>query len=251
MEERPRKIPIDSGETPDVKSAPEQAAGPQDPAPQGETESGAPPDAGASPPQEAPAQVSARERELEAEIATLRDKLLRALAETENVRRRGERDREEASKYAIASFAREILSVADNLRRALASLDENLRKDAALQKFVEGIEITERELQNIFGRFGIAPIEAMGQKFDHNLHEALFEYDAPDKPHGTVGQVPETGYTLGGRLLRPAKVGVTKGGPKGAPESPKEAAGEPASKAGQAAYESKPDSTGSQLDEEL
>lgn len=243
MEQRKRNIPIDSGENVSPEVAPDGAAAQPVPEPE------APPAAEQAAP--AAPQVSQREHELEAEIATLRDKLLRALAETENVRRRGEREREDTSKYAIASFARELLAVADNFNRALASIDESMRKDAAVQKLIEGIEITQRELQNIFKRFGITPIDALGQKFDHNLHEALYEFDAPDKPHGTVGQVMETGYTLGGRLLRPAKVGVTKGGPKGATEPPKETAGDGSSKAGQTAYEKKPGTTGSQVDEEL
>ncbi|MSO92072.1 MAG: nucleotide exchange factor GrpE [Rhodospirillales bacterium] len=251
MEQRKQNIPIDAGDGPDLQAGPDAAREPGEaPAPDGEVRPAAaePP---ASPPDQGLPQVSQREHELEAEIATLRDKLLRALAETENVRRRGEREREDTAKYAIASFARELVSVADNFNRALASIDETLRKDAAAQKFIEGIEITQRELQNIFKRFGITPIEAIGQKFDHNLHEALFEYDAPDQPHGTVGQVLETGYTLGGRLLRPAKVGVTKGGPKGSAEPQKEAGGDGANKASQSAYEKKPDATGSQVDEEL
>ena len=191
---------------------------------------------------------------LEAEMASLNDKLLRALAETENVRRRALRDKEDASKYAIANFAKETLSVADNLSRALASIEDEMRKgDGAVANLIVGLEMTERELLNTLERFGVTPIDAMGARFDHNLHEAMFEIDDKDKPVGTVLQVLETGYVLKDRLLRPAKVGVSKGGPKAPPP---DAAGadtsaDPAARDGQAAYEGRSDGPGSQLDEKL
>ncbi len=203
---------------------------------------------------------------LEAEVADLKDKLLRALAEAENVRRRAERDKIEISKYAVAGFAREILPVADNLRRALDSIDQKTRQEnETVETLVVGVEMTERDMLNAFERIRITPIEAMGQKFDHNLHEAMFEIEDKDQPAGTVVQVLQTGYMLGERLLRPAKVGVSKGGPKAAPdaepaaEAPAEPApkgpAEPAPKGPAAAYEKQAerhgDAAGSKVDEEL
>ena len=184
----------------------------------------------------------------EQQVEELNDKLLRALAEAENVRRRAERDKSDAAKYAITNFAREVLGVADNMKRAMASVDSEARKkDPALEQLMVGLEMTEREMLSTFERFGIKPIEAMGEKFDHNLHEAMFELDDTSKPAGTVMQVVEAGYVLNDRLLRPAKVGVSKGGPKGATPAPID----PALKDGQGAYEDKGKGPGAQLDEEL
>ncbi len=204
------------------------------------------------------ADPEARIGALEAEVADLKDKLLRALAEAENVRRRAERDKIEISKYAVAGLAREILPVADNLRRALESMDEETRKaNEAVETLVVGVEMTEREMLNAFERFHIKPIEALGQKFDHNLHEAMFETEDKEWPEGTVVQVLQTGYMLNDRLLRPAKVGVSKGGPKAAPEAEPaaEAPAEPAPKGPAAAYEKRAeqhgDAAGSKVDEEL
>ncbi len=152
---------------------------------------------------------------LEAEVADLKDKLLRALAEAENVRRRSERQRIDASRYAIAGFAREVVGVADNLNRALATVDAEARaKDEKLEALCAGVEMTEREMLNVFERFEVKRVEAMGKRFDHNFHEAMFEIEDASKPAGTVIHVMEPGYTIGDRLLRPAKVGVAKGGPK-------------------------------------
>ncbi len=212
--------------------------------------------------QQEPEEGAPEEEGPEAEIAALNDKLLRALAEAENVRRRGQRDKEDAAKYAIANFAREMVSVSDNLKRAMGSVDDETRKyDPAVEQIMVGLEMTEREIQNIFERFGIKTIEALGQKFDHNQHEAMFEVDDASKPAGTVVQEVETGFMLHDRLLRPAKVGVSKGGPKdnnkengdgekGAPDSP-DALDDAAQKEGQAAYEDKGGEAGAQLDEEL
>ena len=191
------------------------------------------------------------EEDLEATVADLNDKLLRALAETENIRRRAVRDKEDASKYAISNFARDMLALSDNLHRAMDSVDpETRQKDAAVEQIMVGLEMTAREVNNAFERYGIKVIEAMGEKFDHNLHEALFEMDDASKPPGTVVQVVETGYVLKDRLLRPAKVGVSKGGAKETAAN----AEEPetvASKEGQTAYEDKGEEPGTQLDEEL
>ena len=152
---------------------------------------------------------------LKAEAADYKDKMLRAYADLENLRRRAERDREDIQKFAIAKFAKDLLSVADNLRRALDAAPK--APDEALKPFVAGIEATERELQGVFERHQVRPIEALGARFDANLHEAVFEIEDPSKPAGTVAQVMATGYTLAGRLLRAAMVAVAKGGPKEQP----------------------------------
>lgn len=187
----------------------------------GATPEGVAPDAAAEPGaavEAAPDDALAR---LAREAAEAKDKLLRALAETENVRRRAAREREDTAKYAIANFAREMLTVADNLRRALDAVDaEALRKDEALAALVEGVTLTERSMLAALGRVGIRPIEALGRRFDHNLHEAMFEIEDKGVPAGAVAQVLEPGYLLHDRLLRPAKVAVAKGGP------PAEGAGE-------------------------
>jgi molecular chaperone GrpE len=152
--------------------------------------------------------------ELEAELAEYKDRLLRALAETENVRRRAQRDREDASKYAIAGFAKDLLSAADNLRRALESLPESEAKDERTRSLLAGVAATERELLGAFERYGIKRIDPRGEAFDHNFHQAIFEVERPDQPSGSVVEVLQPGYVLHDRLLRPAMVGVAKGGPK-------------------------------------
>jgi molecular chaperone GrpE len=150
---------------------------------------------------------------LEAEIADLKDRLLRALAETENVRRRAEREREETAKYAVTGFARDMLPVADNLGRALAAVPPEARgKDPAIDALISGIELTDRELRAVFERHGIRRVDPMGERFDHNFHQAMMEVEDPTKPPGTVVQVLQTGYVLRERLLRPAMVAVAKGG---------------------------------------
>ncbi len=163
--------------------------------------------------------------ELLSDVASLKDQLLRALAETENVRRRAERDKADLSKYAVANFAREVLGVADNLRRAVDAVDEDrMEGDEDLKNLHVGIEMTQKALEASCERFGIRPIEAMGEKFDHNFHQAMFEVEDPDQPEGVVVQEIQTGYMIHDRLLRPSMVGVSKGGPK--PEAEPEAAGE-------------------------
>jgi molecular chaperone GrpE len=155
-----------------------------------------------------------RVTELEAELAEYKDRLLRALAETENVRRRAQREQEDASKYAIAGFAKDLLSAADNLRRALESLPEAQAKDERTRSLIAGVAATERELLGVFERHGIKRIDPKGECFDHNLHQAIFETERPDQPNGSVVEVLQPGYVLHDRLLRPAMVGVAKGGPK-------------------------------------
>jgi molecular chaperone GrpE len=152
--------------------------------------------------------------ELEAELAEQRDRLLRALAETENVRRRAQREREDASKYAVAGFAKDLLSTADNLRRALDSLPESEARDDRTRSLLAGVAATERELLGIFERYGIKRIDPKGERFDHNFHQAIFEAERPDQPTGTIIEVLQPGYALHDRLLRPAMVGVAKGAPK-------------------------------------
>ena len=155
-----------------------------------------------------------RAAELEAELAEYKDRLLRALAETENVRRRAQREREDASKYAIAGFAKDLLSAADNLRRALESLTESEAKDERTRSLLAGVAATERELLGVFERYGIKRIDPSGEAFDHNFHQAIFEVERPDQPSGSVVEVLQPGYVLHDRLLRPAMVGVAKRGPK-------------------------------------
>lgn len=147
---------------------------------------------------------------LEAELDQTRDRLLRAMAETENLRRRAVRERDDAAKYAISGFARDLLTVVDNLRRALDSLTEELRGDDSLAGLISGVEITERELLSAFERHGIRPIDPRGEKFDHNFHQAMFHVESSDQPAGTIIEVVQVGYVIAGRLLRPAMVGVAK-----------------------------------------
>jgi molecular chaperone GrpE len=162
----------------------------------------------------------ARVAALEAELAEQKDRLLRALAETENVRRRGQREREEAAKFAVAGFSKELLSVADNLRRALDSLPLGEARDERTRSLLEGVEATERELLAVFERHGVLRIDPDGEPFDHNFHQAIFEAERPGKPGGTIIEVLQPGYVLHDRLLRPAMVGVAKETPK--PEKPVE-----------------------------
>lgn len=143
---------------------------------------------------------------LEAELADAKDRMLRALAEIENTRTRARREREDAGKYAISAFARDLLTVSDNLRRALDATPAEL-KSAPL---IQGVEATERELLKVFEKNGIRKIDPSGQAFDPNFHEVMFEAPLPGKPPGTILQVLEPGYVIGERLLRPARVGVAK-----------------------------------------
>ena len=156
---------------------------------------------------------------LTAERDELKDRMLRTLAEMENLRRRTEREVADARTYAVTNFARDMLNVADNVHRALESVPADQR-DAAEGSFkglIDGIELTERDLVKNLERHGVKPVEPQGQKFDPNRHQAMFEVPNPDVPAGTVVQVVQTGYIIGDRVLRPALVGVAKGGPKAAP----------------------------------
>jgi molecular chaperone GrpE len=152
--------------------------------------------------------------EAERQVAELKDRLLRALAEVENVRRRAEREAEDARKYAVSDFARELLGVADNLQRALDGVKPESREgNPALAAVLEGVELTERELVKALEKHGVRAVEALGKKLDPNLHQAVAQIDHPDAAVGEVVQVFQSGYTIADRLLRPAMVAVAKGRP--------------------------------------
>lgn len=161
------------------------------------------------------ADPAARIAELEAEVAKLKNDVLYAKADTENTRRRLEQQAEDRGKYAVTNIAKDVLSVADNLRRALDSVPPAAREaDESLAALVTGVEMTERELLNAFERYGIKPVVAQGERFDPNFHQAMMEIEDASQIEGTVVMVMQAGYTLHDRLLRPAMVGVAKGGPK-------------------------------------
>lgn len=148
----------------------------------------------------------------EAEIAALKDQALRALAETENTRRRAERELADMSKYAVTGFARDLVSVLENLQRAVDSIPAEMKEaQPAVANLAIGVEMTLKELLGVFNRQGIERIDPMGQKFDHNLHQAIAQIDTPDAEAGTVVQVLQAGYKIHDRLLRPAMVGVASG----------------------------------------
>lgn len=154
--------------------------------------------------------------ELTRKNAELTDRLLRLAAEMENLRKRNERDLADTRAYAITGFARDMLTATDSLSRALMVLPAEAREnaDATLQSLIDGIELTEREMQRLLAKHGVTPIEAEGQKFDPHRHQAMFEVPDPSRPEGTVVQVVQAGFAIGDRVLRPAMVGVAKGGPK-------------------------------------
>jgi molecular chaperone GrpE len=158
---------------------------------------------------------------LRAENADIRDRFLRMVAEMENLRRRTDRDVKDAKSYSVAGFARDMLAVSDNLRRALDAVPEDVRQNAdqALAMLLEGVELTERSMLSALERHGVRKIDAEGQKFDPNFHQAMFEIPNPEVPNNTVLQVVQAGFTIGDRVLRPAMVGVSKGGPKGEPSA--------------------------------
>lgn len=145
------------------------------------------------------------------EVTELKDRLMRSMAEAENVRRRGERQVADAASYAVASFARDMLTVSDNLRRTLDAVTDEIREAETFKVLLEGVELTERELLKAFEKNGILKIVPEGEKFDHNLHQAMFEAEVPSAVPGTIIQVIQPGYVLKERLLRPAMVGVAKG----------------------------------------
>lgn len=152
-------------------------------------------------------QTPETESPLEAELAKTRDQLLRAVAEAENIRKRAERERVDIARYSIAGFAKDLISVADNLRRALDSVPEDQRADNPVYT---GVEATERELLRAFDAVGIKKILPQGEGFNPNLHEVMFEIESADHAPGIILQVLEPGYAIHDRLLRPARVGVAK-----------------------------------------
>jgi len=156
------------------------------------------------------------------EAADYRDRLLRSLAEMENLRKRTERQVADARDYGIAAFARDILAVADNMERALGALDAELREkaDAATKALLDGVELTERELLKVLEKHGVKKFEPLDEKFDPNTHQAMYEVSDPSRPAGTVAQVIQPGYMIGERVLRPALVAVAKGGPRASMETP-------------------------------
>jgi len=152
--------------------------------------------------------------QLQAEKAELQDKYLRAEAETQNVRRRGQQEAERERKYGVERFARDALSVADNLGRALSALPADLGLlDPAVRNVIAGVQATERELQSVLERHGVTRIESVGKPFNADFHQAMMEVEDPSVPSGTVVQELIPGYLLAGRLLRAAMVAVSKGGP--------------------------------------
>lgn len=164
----------------------------------------------AAPAPEAIAAAEPNEDPAAGKMAELKDQLLRALADAENTRRRAQKEREDTAKYAVANFAREMLSVADNFRRALDAVPKD-SNDPTLKNLVAGVEATERQLQASLERFGIKKLEPLGEAFDPNFHRAMMEVDDPDQPPGTIVQVLQAGYVIHDRLLREALVAVTKG----------------------------------------
>ena len=147
---------------------------------------------------------------LTGEVAALKDRMLRLAAEAENTRKRLEREKAEATLYAATNFARDLLSVADNMGRALAAVSPEVRADEVAANLLSGVEMTERELINVLQRYNIRKLETIGQKFDPNMHQALFEMPTSDQPPGTVVQEMQAGYAIGERCLRPAMVGIAK-----------------------------------------
>ena len=149
---------------------------------------------------------------LKEEVGATKDRLLRLAAEMENLRKRTEREKAEATLYAASNFARDLLTVADNLGRALQALpaEERDRAGEIEKNLIAGVEVTERELLNVFQRHGIRKIETVGAKFDPNYHQAIFEVPTSEKPPGIVMQELQSGYAVGERCLRPAMVGVSK-----------------------------------------
>jgi len=162
---------------------------------------------------------ASREAGLRSEVAELKDRLLRAMADTENVRRRAEREKAEATLYAASNFARDLLSVADNMARALEAMPEKQREkaDEATRNLLAGIDLTYRELMQVFERYNIHRVDPLGERFDPHFHQAMFEVPNPEAPPGTVVQVVQPGYRIGERVLRPALVGVAKAGPRNGP----------------------------------
>jgi molecular chaperone GrpE len=176
-------------------------------------------DEAAAPPEAAPAPMPSTA--LERDHADMKDRLLRTLAEMENLRKRTEREVADSRLYSVSSFARDMLNVADNMRRALDAVPSELRAsaEASVKALIDGVDLTERELLKALEKNGIRQFSPQGEKFDPNLHQAMFEIPDPTVPAGSVVQIVQPGYMIGERILRPALVGVSKGGPRVAPVS--------------------------------
>jgi molecular chaperone GrpE len=163
-------------------------------------------------------QASAELEALITENADMRDRLLRTMADMENLRRRTEREKSDTARYSVSNFARDVLTVGDNLRRTIEHVPaEAAAQDPALKSFLDGVEITERELLNALERHGVTRIDPLGARFDPNCHQAMYEVPDPNVPEGTVVDVMQAGYVIGDRCLRPALVAVSKGGAKATP----------------------------------
>jgi molecular chaperone GrpE len=149
---------------------------------------------------------------IETKLEEAENQVLRALADTENLRKRHEREKEDLSNYVISNFAKEVLSILDNIQRALGSVDIDKLKenDDSATKFIEGIELTEKQIITIFEKFKIEKIKSEDSIFDPNIHQAMFEVESEDKEPGIIAEVVQDGYKIGERLLRPALVGVAK-----------------------------------------
>ena len=161
-----------------------------------------------------PADLSAaRIKQLEAEVLGAKDKMMRALADAENTRRRSIKDREDVAKYAVSSFAKDLLDFSDNFHRALAAIPPEMHEDPRIASIIDGLEAMDTNLLKSFEKHGIKKIEPIGEPFNPNFHEVMFEAPTPGQPAGLVIQVIEAGYVLNDRLLRAAKVGISKGGP--------------------------------------
>ncbi len=193
-------------------NAASEAPASADPKPEAEVKAEAAADASPA----APTGIEAELDELRKKNAELNDRLLRLAAEMENQRKRTERELADTRTYAIAGFARDMLTATDSLSRALMMLPAEAREsaDGALKSLIDGIELTEREMQRLLAKHGVKPIEAEGEKFDPHKHQAMFEVPDPSRPEGTVVQVVQAGFSIGERVLRPAMVGIAKGGPK-------------------------------------
>ncbi len=176
--------------------------------------------------QDAGAELAGDLEGLRAENADMRDKLLRTMAEMENLRRRTEREKEDTARFAISNFARDVLTIGDNLRRTIEHVPADAAaQDPALKSFLEGVELTERELLKVLEKHGVTKLEPLGQRFDPNQQQAMYEVPTTEVPEGTVVEVMQAGYRIGDRVLRPALVAVSKGGPKPAPQAKPEQGG--------------------------
>lgn len=202
-----------------TEGAPAEATGPAGPGAASNRTGPSAPDAatggGEREAEEATQAVDAQIAALAAEVVDLKDRLLRAHAEMDNIRKRGEREKADTQKYAVTRFAQDILTVGDNVQRAIDAVPaQAAEQDPALKSFLEGVTMTERELINVLERHGIKRMQAQGEAFNPHQHQAVMETQNVDVPSGTVIQVLQAGYMIEDRVLRPAMVVVAKGGPK-------------------------------------